>query len=326
MNSMLAAIVSSLGNVECNEISALKPEFGKVLVKTELASICGSDLHIAYKGWNATTFPLDAGHPGHEGIGRVVDGGGTNFTAEDVVLTLPNVFTSRGFAGYQLLSPQHVLKVNEDLPMEHLMMAQQLGTVIYGSKRLPPLCGKNVVILGQGSAGLFHDFVLRNQGAEKIIAVDPISKRLEIGQSLGVDFGIDVVGKLAYELIMDITDGLGVDVVVDAVGSVDTLNQAITIARDQGVVVGFGLPETSDRIPFNWDTFFRKRLTMYAIHGSQNEVGLPDFKQALDYIINGNINVEPFLTHRFPVDNVQKAFDLADSREEGVIKISLTFW
>ena len=125
---------------------------------------------------------------------------------------------------------------------------------------------------------------------------------------------------------MDITDGLGVDVVVDAVGSVDTLNQAITIARDQGVVVGFGLPETSDRIPFNWDTFFRKRLTMYAIHGSQNEVGLPDFKQALDYIINGNINVEPFLTHRFPVDNVQKAFDLADSREEGVIKISLTFW
>ena len=65
---------------------------------------------------------------------------------------------------------------------------------------------------------------------------------------------------------------------------------------------------------------------MYAIHGSQNEVGLPDFKQALDYIINGNINVEPFLTHRFPVDNVQKAFDLADSREEGVIKISLTFW
>lgn len=97
----------------------------------------------------------------------MVDGGGTNFVAEDVVLTLPNVFTSRGFAGYQLLSPQHVLKVNQDIPMEHLMMAQQLGTVIYGCKRLPPLSGKNVAVLGQGSAGLFHDFVLRSRGAEK---------------------------------------------------------------------------------------------------------------------------------------------------------------
>ena len=322
---MLAAVATALKTVRSDEIDAPEPEPGRVLVRTTLASICGSDLHIVYMGWNARRFPLPPGHPGHEGVGEVVDGGGTGFLAGQLVLTVPNVFKSKVFAGYQLLAPQHVLRLPTTVPASHLMMAQQLGTVIYGCKRLPPLNGKTVVVIGQGSAGLFHDFVLRKTGAQKIIAVEPIPQRLAAGRAIGLDEGIDVTGDRATDAVMDLTGGLGADVVVEAVGSVETLNQALRLARDRGRVAAFGLPATMDPVPFDWDTFFRKRLTMHAVHGSQDEPGLPDFREAVDYITRGEIDITPFVTHQFPITSVQDAFDLAYSKEDGALKVSLTF-
>ena len=52
-------------------------------------------------------------------------------------------------------------------------MAQQLGTVVFGCRRLPSLVGKTVAVIGQGSVGLFHDFMLRRIGAHRIIAIEP---------------------------------------------------------------------------------------------------------------------------------------------------------
>ena len=49
-------------------------------------------------------------------------------------------------------------------------MAQQLGTVIFGAKRLPNLLGQTCVVMGQGSAGLFWNFVLKHLGADRVIA------------------------------------------------------------------------------------------------------------------------------------------------------------
>jgi L-iditol 2-dehydrogenase len=114
-------------------------------------------------------------------------------------------------------------------------------------------------------------------------------------------------------------------VVVEAVGSVETLNQALKLARSLGRVAVFGLPPTMDMVPFDWDTFFRRRLTIHTVRGAQEEPGLPDFRLAVDLIKWGEIDVSPFLTHQFPISRVQEAFDLAHSREDGALKVSLTF-
>jgi threonine dehydrogenase-like Zn-dependent dehydrogenase len=204
-------------------------------------------------------------------------------------------------------------------------MAQQLGTVIYGSKRLPSLDDATVVVIGQGSVGLFHDFWLRRLGAGRIIAIEPVPERIAAARAFGVDEAIDVVGDAATHAVLDLTNGHGSDVVVEAVGSVDTMAQALIIARPSGRIALFGLPPTMDAVPFDWDTFFRKRLTMHAVHGAQEEPGLPDFQAAVDLIVDGEIDVRPFLTHRFPIDRVQDAFNLADSKEDGALKVSLTF-
>ena len=325
MTTMPAAVATALKQLRCDEVPVPDPEPGKVLVRTRLASICGSDLHIVYMGWNVHEFPLAHGYPGHEAVAEVIDGGGTGFSPGDLVLTAPNIWSSMAFAGYQLLDPQFVLKLPKDTPEAHLLMAQQLGTVVFGCRRLPPLLGKTVAIIGQGSVGLFHDFMLRRLGVHRIIAIEPVPARLAAARAMGVDEAIDLTGQRATDAVLDLTAGEGADLVVEAVGSVETLNQSLQLARPLGRVAVFGLPPTMERVPFDWDTFFRKRLDIHAVFGAQDEPGLPAFQLAVDYITRGEIDMTPFVTHRLPIERVQEAFDLAHSKEDGVLKVSLTF-
>ena len=97
------------------------------------------------------------------------------------------------------------------------------------------------------------------------------------------------------------------------------------MARPLGRVAVFGLPPTMNRVPFDWDTFFRKRLDLHTIFGAQDEPGLTAFQMAVEYITRGEIDMSPFATHRFPIWKVQEAFDLADSKGDGALKVSLTF-
>jgi L-iditol 2-dehydrogenase len=276
-------------------------------------------------GWNVHEFPLPHGYPGHEGVGEVVYAGDTDFSPGDLVLTAPNIWLSKVFAGYQLIDPRFLLKLPNDVPEAHLLMAQQLGTVVFGCRRLPSLLGQTVAIIGQGSVGLFHDFMLRRLGAHRIIAIEPVPERLAHGKALGVDEAVDVTGQRATEAVLDLTGGQGADLVIEGVGSVETLNQALKMVRPLGRIAVFGLPPTMDRVPFDWDTFFRKRLDLHTVFGAQDEPGLPAFQLAVDFIARGEIDMAPFVTHQFPIARVQEAFDLADSKEDGALKVSLTF-
>ena len=325
MATMPAALATALKQIRCDEIPVPEPVLGMVLVRTTLASICGSDLHIVYMGWNVPEFPLPHGYPGHEGVGEVVDGGGTEFSAGDLVLTAPSIWGSKTFAGYQLIEPRFLLKLPRDVPQAHLLMAQQLGTVVFACRRLPSLVGQTVAVIGQGSVGLFHDFMLRRIGAHRIIAIEPIPARLAAARAMGVDEAIDLTGRQATEAVLDLTDGQGADLVIEAVGSVDTLNQSLQIVRPLGRIAAFGLPPTMERVPFDWDTFFRKRLDIHTVFGAQDEPGLPAFQLAVDFITRGEIDMAPFVTHQFPVTRVQEAFDLATSKEDAALKVSLTF-
>ncbi len=325
MATMLAAQAIGLKQLRCDELPIPDMEPGMTLVKTRLASLCGSDLHIVYMGWNAYEFPLPHGYPGHEGVGEVVDPGDSDYSPGDLVLTVPNIWSSKTFATHQLIDPKFLLKLPTDVPEAHLLMAQQLGTVVFGARKLPPLLGKTVVVLGQGSVGLFHDFMLRRLGAHRIIAVEPVAARLDAGRNMGIDEAIDVTGQRATDAIMDLTNGEGADVVIEAVGSVDTLNQTLQVVKPMGRIAVFGLPPTMDKVPFDWDTFFRKRLDIYTTFGAQDEPGLPAFQLAVDFIKGGEIDMAPFVTHQYPITQVQEAFDLALSKEEGALKVSLTF-
>ena len=321
MNTMRAAVATGLRRVRCEDVPAPNAGPGELVVRTELASICGSDLHLVYTRFGDGGFPMPPGAPGHESVGVVTDPNRSAFGEGDRVLVVPRVPVARAFAEYQVVGSDQVLELPPALEASHLLMAQQLGTVIFACRRLPLLVGKTVVVIGQGTAGLFHDFWLSRLDAGRIIAVEPMRARRALAAGMGADETVDVTDGAATEAVLDLTDGEGADIVIDAVGTVETLNQTLDLAKPSGRIAAFGLPTTRKSVRFQWAKLFDKSLTMYAVHGSQNEPGLPDFRQALDLIAGGAIDVGPLITHELPLARIQDAFDLADSREDGAVKV-----
>ncbi len=324
MVKMQAAILRGLGEIVCDEVVLPDYSEGKVLVKMEMASICGTDLHYVYHGWPRNKYPMNPGEPGHEGIGKVLDPGPTKLKEGSLVLTVPNIWEARNFAEFQWISPAFLIELPNDRPPAELMMAQQLGTVIFAARKLPLLTGKTAVVIGQGSAGLFHDYYLRKLGAARLIAIEPNADRRNAGINLKVDEAIDVIGNSAVDAVLDLTRGEGAEVIIDAVGGADTLDQALRMVKPEGHIHVFGLPTSFEKIPFDLGTYFLKRLDMRTIFGAQDEPNLSSFRKALKFITEGDIDMSPYVTHTSPISKVKEAFELAHEPNKGALKVSLT--
>ena len=325
-STMRAAVAADLGIIRCEEVQVPRIAGNEVLVRTLAASICGSDLHMLDTGWAMHAFPAMAGHPGHEAMGQVVQSRSDRIAEGDLVLTTPHIWNSRCFADYQAVDDAHVLKLSPGVDVDIITLAQHLGTVVYAAKRLPVnLQGQSGLVIGQGSAGLFWDFQLKLLGAEKIISIEPLSWRRELGLSYGVDQAIDIVGDGAVDAVKDMTDGLGADLVIEAVGSTETLSQAFHFVRDEGNVVLFGLPESEGPVPFDYSQMFKSRANAFTVLGSQDEKGLKSYIEAVRLISSGQIDVNPIISHRVNIADIDSAFEVARERVDGAVKIGVTF-
>ncbi len=323
--TMLAAQAFAPGEVRCVEVAVPTPGDGDLLVRTEVASICGSDLHMAGMGWGIREWPAPPGHPGHEGAGVVVESRSPHYEPGDRVLTAPAIWDARCFAQYQSIDDAHVTSLPDDVPFGQATIAQQLGTVIYAARRLRDVDGAACVVVGQGSAGLFWDFLLKRLGAATVVAVEPVAHRRMLSAAYGAGHAVDPSGESAFEAVMELTGGMGADIVIESVGKAETLNSVFDLVRIEGQVVLFGLPETDDGVPFNYGTVFRKRVVAHTVFGSQDEPGQPCYVQALDWIARGEIDVTPVTSHTVPIGQVDRALQMAGAREDGVVKVGLSF-
>jgi len=326
MERMRAGRMYEVGKIVCEEAEIRPPDEGEVLVRTSFASICGSDLHMVMMGAIVPGLPAAPGFPGHEGVGEVVESRHPDFNQGDKVLTYPHSFAGTCFAEYQTLKADYVLKLPDGDP-RHLLMAQQLGTVIWALRRDPvDVTGKAVAIIGQGSAGLFFTWLLKRAGAEKVIVSDLSAGRLEVAKRFGADITVDAnEGPDAMQrTVLDAT-GAGADYVVEAVGTKDTVRQSTGLPRLDGHLLWFGLPDGRDPVQLDYGEFFRKRLVATSSWGAQDEPGRSSFKRALGLISRGDIDVSPLLSHVLPIERIDEAFEIAHERRDGALKVSLSF-
>lgn len=330
--TMRAGQLVEIGRVEFVEAPIDPPQPGELLVASRFSSICGSDLHGVQYGVELPPGPWAPGYPGHEGIGHVVESQADGFEEGDLVLAVPNAAIGRCMAEYQRLQAVTAVKLprsldaNTDLPLEEVLMAQQLGTVIFALRRYPTdVAGKTVVILGQGSAGLFFSYLLKAAGAARVIVADLSAHRLALSPGFGADIMLHAGVDDVRAAVMDLTGGLGADYTVEAVGTRATLAQSIELASPDSKLLWFGLPDAKEPVPISFQKFFRKRLTAQTVYGAQHEPGLVSFRVALDMIARRAINVRPLLSHVLPIEQVGHAFELAHSREDGAVKVSVKF-
>jgi threonine dehydrogenase-like Zn-dependent dehydrogenase len=316
---MQAVQVVAPGEARFIEIPRPEVKPGHVLVRTRRLSLCGSDIYmLRYAA--PEHYPFPPGTTGHEMVGVVeaVDPPTPGLQTGDLVLALAP--SHQAMAEYYLAPLEHVLALPTGKPIEHLLQAQQLGTVIYACKFLPSIVGKDAAVIGQGSAGLWFNFMLRRLGARRVFGIDLQGHRLSAGKLYGATDVIHNAENDAAEALHDLTDGAMVDLVVEAAGEVSAFNLAYQLVKEYGELLYFGVPRAGI-IEFDWRGFFFKYCRAQSICDASREPGQTSTRQALEMIARGDLDVAPILTHRFPFRQVMEAYELQETRDEGAIKI-----
>ena len=319
---MKAAQVQARGVVEIIEIGAPELEVDHAIVRPEILSICGSDLRQIYTLADAQ-YPLGIGESGHEIIGVVE---AVQYSSKIVfplepgerVLAVPAA-PHGGVAECFMTSPSTLHRVPEH-PIDEMVMAQPLATVISGVQRLSPVNARSVVVIGQGAIGLLFDLMLRRMGAARIVGIDLSAARRQAAARFGAT---EVVDGAAGDVVAQARAALGgglADVVIDASGEPGAISLCAPLVRRGGEILFFGLPK--QRVfDFDFFTFHSKTPTvLFAAVG-----GKPMFDLAINLISRGDVDVSGMITHRFPLEWAAAAFDLAQNRSEGALRVAIEF-
>lgn len=317
---MRAAQYLSPGRVELVHIPEPTPRAGEVIVCLDRATICGSDLHALYDSL-PQQYPLAPGVSGHECVGVVVEPNGASIPHGERVLIIPPL--ANAFVDYLAVEATQLIPLPDSLPSELAVLAQQLGTVIFCCRKLHNVIDKTVVVIGQGPVGLFFTALLYRMGAKQVIGLDLIEARLALARQWGA-VTVNVAHEDPVEVVRVLTEGHMADVVVEAVGKRETINLCPDLARTGAELALFGIPKQSTLL-LDYEKFFRRQLRTVSSAHTQTEPGFRSFRLAIDFITQQRLDVAPIISHRLPFSHIQQAFWLAESKNDGAIKILLEF-
>jgi len=219
------------------------------------------------------------------------------------------------FAEYTVMPEIALAKINPEAPMEGAcLFACGLSTGLGAAMNTAKVReGSTCVVFGAGMVGLGAVAGARLQGAERIICVDLSDERLELARGQGAtdlfEGGPDIV-----ERILEETDGFGADYTFEATGNVKVMQQAVEAAR-----MGWGLctvagvagkGETLDVIP-RW-LITGRRVAGSSFGGVKGRDQVPEL---VDMWLDGKIDVDPFISHKITLDEVNKGFDLMHAQD-----------
>ena len=321
---MLAGDMYAPGKVRLIEIpepvlASSPPEgiSGQIVFQPETTCLCGSDLPY-FNGWDE--WPIEVGHSLHEMIGTVTATNGHRWNVGDRVLAVP--VAQQGLFERYVLNENQAVTIATDVPEEQALMAQPLGTAIFALKKLPNLLDADVAIVGQGPMGQLMNATLRNMGARQIIGIDLLESRLKVSRKMGATATVCNAGHDPIAAVRQILGGALPDIVIECVGHADQqLNLCIDLCKKDGRLLCFGVPpETVNGL--RWRDLFFKNVT---VHTSVGPDFRRDFPLAMQWIAEGRIDVSPIITHRFPLSQIQKAFELFRDRRDGAIKVIVDF-
>jgi len=337
---MKAAIYKDKGKIEIIEREPpriLNKE--DILLKVKCCGICGSDLHTYLGRWPQPLFP--AGHEISGEIGEIGDGV-KNVKVGERVCVEPVLYCNHciycrlgkyhlcekrkiigaelpgGFAEYLVVPSYSLHLLRDNISFEEGVLVEPLASVIHAIGFANLNFGSRVAILGGGTTGLLAVKVAKCAGASHVFVSVKYPHQAKIASEFGAD-KIVVFDSLNIEekVFSNIED---VDLVIEAVGgNAETVNFATRITRKRGKIILLGLfPEP---IKIDLLRVIRKELQLigsniYGYSGVRR-----DFELAIEMISSGKINMRKILTHRFPLERSQEAFETALNKGTRSIKV-----
>lgn len=352
MKATAAVFLGAGKPFEIQEFPLPRVEPEGILVKVRMSTICGSDLH-TWQGKREAPLPIILGHEIVGEIQEIGEGADRDVLGNPLakgdritwtimascgrcyycqMKQLPQKclylfkyghescqnppYLNGGLAEYIYIRPgTGIFKIPEELSDEEVTPINcALATVVNGLETIGIELGDNVVVQGTGMLGINVVAMLRERGADKIIALDKEQQRLKFAEKFGADRVINVNQTNPAEtlsLIKDLTGGYGADVVIEVSGNPGVIPQGIEMLRVGGryLLIGTVFPKAN----FMLDGYVvtTKMITIKGIHNYE----VRHLGEGLDFVIRTH-NKHPFnrlITHRFNLQEVDQAFALSAS-------------
>ncbi|MFG1350175.1 NAD(P)-dependent alcohol dehydrogenase [Xanthobacter autotrophicus] len=212
--------------------------------------------------------------------------------------------------------------VPEALGDEQVLMCPDImSTGFAGAESGKVRIGDTVAVFAQGPIGLCATAGARLMGATRIIAVDRVGERLNVARAMGADEVVDFSKVDPVEEILRLTDGRGVDVAIEALGRQETFEAALRVLRPGGTLSSLGVYSSDLKIPLD---AFAAGLGDNKIVTSLCPGGKERMRRLMDVVASGRVDARALVTHRFKLDDIEKAYDLFSHQRDGVLKVAIT--
>ena len=333
------------------ELPALQEN--QVLLKTVSVGMCHTDLP-SFLGTNGTqvskhgfvrmgvgeqAFPCDVGH---EPVAQVVEVGKSvrNFRVGEYV----GGFFGGAFSDYLVIDDNTrtfcTIPETDGKPVKDCC-AEPLGCLVNIIREASCKYGDNIAVVGCGFMGLMTIAGLRRSGANKLVAVDLLDNKLALARELGATHTINPKDGEADDAAWELTDGKFFDVVVEITGSLKGLDTACSIIKqpheggmDQfdGTYRGLGkllIPSVyagkevfPPRLAFNLMT---RTPVLYATHPTFATRPRENMQEGIRSYLDGRLPMEKLVTHEFPFEEIQSAFEMLAHPAPDYVKGIVTF-
>ena len=325
--------------VELVEADVPEPSQGEVILRPVACGICGSDLHAWHGKWGEDY------RPGHEFCAVVEQvGPGVNdlHTGERVTgecfghcgecdacrsghynhcgnICWNPSRPGGAFAEKLCYRAEALYPVPDGMSHRQAVMVEPLA-VAFHAVSLGHICAEESVgIIGAGTIGLLCAAVARAEGASRIFVVAKYEHQAEMASEMGATDVLLAGEQDPREAIPEALGKTGVDLAIDSVAAGTSFTTALALADDRGRVIevgGITRPLLAALSPMVDRELTVRGSSCYAMTDDR-----PDFRWAIDLIQERRIQPEKLISHEFPLSDGQKAFETADDKETGAIKV-----
>ncbi len=326
--------------LELVELPDPVPGPGEVLLQVKATSICGTDLHIRdWDPWAATRVrpPLVVGH---EMCGVVVAHGegvadpplGQLVSVESHVIDNRCSFCRTGkghlcertevlgvdrdgvYADFVVVPAQNAWPDPGDMPYSIATLQENFGNAVH-TVSTPQVAGRKVLVTGCGPVGLMTIAAARAFGARAVYATDVSDYRLELAAKMGVELALNPTRDDVVSRLDAATEGEGVDVVCEMSGAAAAIRQGLTSLKPGGEVALLGLTSAPIELDIDTNVIFKGAT----VHGITGRRLWDTWYQMRALLRGGAVDLAPLVTHRFALDDYERAFDLMASGECGKV-------
>lgn len=334
---MKVAVLHGIRDLRLDDVPRPEVGPGDLLVRVRSAGICGTDLHFRHMG---PRFPGKPMPLGHEFAGDVIEVGNavTAFQVGDRVAYNSNNSPADmgrggecgGFSPYVVLRDvdehtRSLCRIPDSISYDHAALVEPISVGTHAVNRANPKPGESVTLFGSGPIGLGIVMTLKARGIDDIVVFDLSPLRRQRALDLGVRGAFDprenppekVLGELRGHGEIWGVPHPKTDIYFEASGAPGLLPEIARFCNKNSRIITLAI----HRQPLALDgtKIMSKEISLIGSQGYPHE-----FPEVMSGIAQGNIDPEKMISHRFPFEDFEAAFEVADDASKAV-KVVLQF-